>query len=82
MNRTGGKALLEFVGLVGVLEDEGVEVLLAADLELDGLSLLVLLDASSCKFLLDIGSHVQISLVVAMLVSNRLQRRLGFDYQG
>lgn len=49
LNRTGRKALLKLVGLVGVLEDEGVEVLLAADLELNGLSLLVLLDASSCE---------------------------------
>lgn len=82
MNRTGGKALLELVGLVGVLEDEGVEVLLAADLELDGLGLLVLLDASSCKFLLDIDSYMQISLVVAMLVSNRFAASSRLVYPG
>jgi hypothetical protein len=40
-----GKALLQLVGLVAVLEDKGVEVSLASDLELDVLGLLVLLDA-------------------------------------
>lgn len=49
MYRTGGKALLQLLGLVGVLENKGVKVLLAADLELDALGLLVLLDARSCK---------------------------------
>jgi hypothetical protein len=33
--RTGRKRLLELLGLVGVLKDEGVEVSAAADLELD-----------------------------------------------
>ena len=45
---TGRKGLLELGGLFGVLEDKGVEVLLAADLELDVLALGVLLDAGSC----------------------------------
>ena len=40
--RTGRKGLLELLGLVGVLENKGVEVLAAADLEL-GLSLHALL---------------------------------------
>lgn len=43
--RTRGKRLLELLGLVGVLEDEGVDVPRAADLELDVVDLLVLLDA-------------------------------------
>lgn len=45
--RTRGQALLELVGLVGVLQDKGVEVLLAANLELGLLGLAVLLDARS-----------------------------------
>ena len=44
MNRTGRKALLQLLGLVGVLEDKGVQVTLAADLELDLRGLGVLLD--------------------------------------
>jgi hypothetical protein len=54
--RTRGKRLLELLGLVGVLEDEGVDVPRAADLELDVVDLLVLLDArgytQSASFLL------------------------------
>lgn len=46
--RTRGKRLLELLGLVGVLEDEGVDVPRAADLELDVVDLLVLLDARGC----------------------------------
>jgi hypothetical protein len=41
---TGGEALLKLLGLVGVLEHQGVEVLLAADLELDVVGLGALLD--------------------------------------
>lgn len=47
-DHTGGKALLELLGLVGVLENQGVEVLLAADLELDVVGLLALLDPRGC----------------------------------
>jgi hypothetical protein len=49
--RTRGKRLLELLGLVGVLEDEGVDVPRAADLELDVVDLLVLLDARGCHSL-------------------------------
>lgn len=45
---TGRKGLLQLLGLVAVLEDKGVEVVAAADLELD-LLVGVLLDAHSCK---------------------------------
>lgn len=41
---TRGQALLELGGLVGVLQDEGVEEAFAADLELDLLALAVALD--------------------------------------
>jgi hypothetical protein len=44
VRHTGRQALLQLLGLVGILEDKGVEVLLAADLELDVVGLLVLLD--------------------------------------
>ena len=44
---TWGKRLLQLLGLVLVLEDEGVEVAVAADLELDLLGR-GLLDAGSC----------------------------------
>lgn len=43
--RTRGKRLLELVGLVGVLEDESVEVAVASDLEFDLVALARLLDA-------------------------------------
>ena len=46
--RTRGKRLLELLGLVRVLEDKGVDVPRAADLELDVVDLLVLLDARGC----------------------------------
>jgi hypothetical protein len=46
--RTRREALLEFLGLVEVLQDEGVEVSMAPDLELDVLALLVLLDTRRC----------------------------------
>jgi hypothetical protein len=63
--RTWGQGLLELLGLVGVLENEGVDVLGAADLELDVVHLLVLLDAggcdivssnSPCRFIIPIAS--------------------------
>lgn len=44
--RTRWQGLLELVGLLGVLEDKGVQVTLAADLELDQGGLLAALDAS------------------------------------
>jgi hypothetical protein len=46
--RTGRKRLLELLGLVAVLEDKGVEIVAAADLELD-LLVGVLLHAHSCR---------------------------------
>ena len=46
--RTRGQTLLELLGLVGVLKDEGVDVGGASDLELDVVDLLVLLYAGSC----------------------------------
>lgn len=42
--RTRRQALLQLLGLLSVLENQGVEVSLAADLELDVVALLVLLD--------------------------------------
>ena len=45
---TGRKGLLQLLGLVAVLEDKGVEVVAAADLELD-LLVGVLLHAHSCE---------------------------------
>lgn len=47
--RTRGKRLLELLGLVGVLQNQGVDEALASDLELDVAGLLVLLYACSCK---------------------------------
>ena len=47
---TRGKRLLELLGLVLVLENEGVKVAVAADLELDLLGA-GLLDAGSCEFI-------------------------------
>ena len=49
MVRTRRQTLLELLGLVRVLEHQGVEVLLAADLELDVADLLVLLDPRGCR---------------------------------
>lgn len=46
---TRRKGLLKLLGLVVVLEHQGVEVLLASDLELDVVGLLVLLDPRGCK---------------------------------
>ena len=44
VGRTRGQGLLELVGLVGVLQDKGVDEALAANLELDLLGLAVALD--------------------------------------
>lgn len=46
---TRRKGLLKLLGLVVVLQHQGVEVLLASDLELDVVGLLVLLDPRGCK---------------------------------
>lgn len=46
--RTWGQALLQLVGLVGILQDESVDEALAADLELDLLGLAVTLDPGGC----------------------------------
>lgn len=47
-HRTWGKALLELLGLLGILKDEGVEVSVASDLELDLVGLGALLYPGSC----------------------------------
>lgn len=49
LGHTGRQGLLELLGLVRILEDQGVEEPMAADLELDLLGLLVLLDPGGCK---------------------------------
>lgn len=43
--RTRRQALLQLVGLVGILQDEGVQETVAADLELGLVGLTALLDA-------------------------------------
>jgi hypothetical protein len=53
---TRGKRLLELLGLVLILEDEGVEVTVAADLELDLLGG-GLLDTGSCCPKISLGVH-------------------------
>ena len=47
--RTRRKGSLELLSLLGVLENKGVQVLLAPDLELDLLGGLVLLDPGGCR---------------------------------
>lgn len=47
--RTGREAGLQLLGLLGVLDREGVEEALAPDLELGLVGLLVALDHRSCK---------------------------------
>jgi len=49
--KTRGQTLLELLGLVGVLKDEGVDVGGASDLELDVVDLLVLLYAGGAGIL-------------------------------
>lgn len=41
--------MLELLGLLGVLQGQGVQVLRASDLELDQGALLVLLDPGGCE---------------------------------
>jgi hypothetical protein len=48
-SRTGRQRLLELLGLLGVLQGQGVQVLRASDLELDQGALLVLLDPGGCR---------------------------------
>jgi hypothetical protein len=68
--RTRGQTLLELLGLVGVLKDEGVDVGGASDLELDVVDLLVLLYAGGCNAVsLDFSSHSTASIVAAFCVS-------------
>jgi hypothetical protein len=49
VNRTRRKALLELVGLVGVLKDKSVQESVAADLELGLAGLAVTLDPGGCS---------------------------------
>lgn len=44
--RTWWQRLLKLIGLLRILKDKGIQVALAADLELDGRGLLAALDAS------------------------------------
>ena len=46
IKRTWGQALLQLIGLVGILQDKAVDEPVASDLELDLLRLTVALDAS------------------------------------
>ena len=48
LDRTGRKALLQLVGLVGVLEDKSVQESVAADLELGLAGLAIALDPGGC----------------------------------
>lgn len=48
LEHTRRQALLQLVGLVGVLEHQGVQVALAPDLELGQAGLLALLDPGVC----------------------------------
>jgi hypothetical protein len=59
--RTRGKRLLELLGLIGVLKNESVDVPRAADLELDVVDLLVLLDARGCMVVSFTFNYVQLS---------------------
>lgn len=47
--RTRRQALLQLLGLVGILQDEGVQVAVAADLELGRVGLAVALDPGGCE---------------------------------
>lgn len=80
-SHTGRQALLQLLGLVGVLEHQGVQVLLAADLELDVVGLLVLLDPRGYNFriLLEftIFHMIKTSLDVRGLVMRALWSTVG-----
>lgn len=66
-SHTGRQALLQLLGLVGVLEHQGVQVLLAADLELDVVGLLVLLDPRGYNSYLVRISHSHLVETSALL---------------
>lgn len=69
---TGRETLLKLLGLLRVLQDQGVEEPLAADLELDLLALVVLLDPGGYKIGgLENTSIGTISWLVRRLVSKR-----------
>lgn len=72
--RTRGKALLKLLGLVGVLEDECVDVPGASDLELDVVDLLVLLYAGGCNTVSSILSIVP----DAFFIQSPSSYRVGF----
>ena len=55
--RTRRQALLKLLGLVGVLQDEGVEVLRASDLELGLRGSGVLLDPGGCTAMKERGEE-------------------------
>lgn len=74
---TRGEALLQLVGLVRVLEDQGVQVALAPDLELGQAGLLALLDPGVCNvvrnaFILE----SLVRLIVVVVVSSTRRRRI------
>jgi hypothetical protein len=68
--RTGGKALLQLLSLVGVLENEGVQVAGASDLELGQGGLLALLYARRYN---SIVSKIQIANVMSRLATYTLR---------
>lgn len=61
LDRTRRKALLELVGLVGVLEDKSVQESVAADLELGLAGLAVTLDPGGCIINLISKAPIQLS---------------------
>lgn len=75
--RTRRKALLELLGLLGILEDKGVDVPGASDLELDVVDLLVLLYAGGCNTVSQILSidsdacFIQSSLLLSCWLPHR-----------
>lgn len=78
MNRTRRKRLLQLLGLLGILEDQSVEVLLASDLELDGRGLLVLLDPGGYTF----GNSLEYkALQVSRLVNHPHVQEASFRLQ-
>lgn len=74
--QTWRQALLKLLGAVGVLEDEGVEVSLASDLELDVVCLLALLDARRCAELLLANCQTSTSVIISYLQDASLRRQI------